>query len=87
MYPLEPERAREEMVGVWLERDPHPTWAKLADGFEHAGQRALARRIRETYNCTCTYMHTGPACTLAVCRVHNRAWRKNACTRTAAHLR
>ena len=36
---------------MWLEKDTNPTWAKLADGFDYAGQRALARKIRETYNC------------------------------------
>ena len=50
-YPQDAVKAREEMVDLWLEKDPEPTWAKLADGFDHAGQRALARKIRETYNC------------------------------------
>ena len=50
-YPRDAEKAREEIVDLWLEKDPNPTWAKLADAFDHAGQRALAKKIRETYNC------------------------------------
>ena len=50
-YPRDAEKAREEIVDLWLEKDPNPTWAKLADAFDHAGQRALGKKIRETYNC------------------------------------
>lgn len=50
-YPLEPEKAKEELVGMWLDDDLNPTWEKLADAFEYAEQRALAKKIRETYNC------------------------------------
>lgn len=54
-YPLEAEKAREELVEMWLEKDQNPTWEKLADAFEYAEQRALAKKIRETYNCERNY--------------------------------
>ena len=50
-YPADPEKAREELVDLWFEKDKNPTWARLADAFEYAGQRAIGKRIRETYNC------------------------------------
>ena len=40
-------------MDAWLEKDTNPTWERLADAFDYAGQRALAKRIRETYNCEC----------------------------------
>ena len=59
-YPTDAEKAREEVVTMWLERDTNPTWARLADAFEYAGQRALARKIRETYNCKLTKDFASP---------------------------
>ena len=43
--------ARTEMIQIWLADDPNASWSALADGMEYAQQNALARRIRETYNC------------------------------------
>ena len=58
MYPSEPEKATKKMVELWLEKDAHASWAKLANALEYARQYALAKRIRETYKCEFITHHT-----------------------------